>query len=353
MPKIQRLAIFILCLASSVSAHCTEPARLIDRITVPGAPLKSFDIGFAGNGLYALADRSNASVDLFDTQHRRFIGRVGGFAGARDGDQSGPNGVVAVGAHQIWAGDGGSTVRIIDVASRRTIASVSTGGTKRVDEIAYDPRDNLVIAANNADQPPFITLISSRPPYTVESRITFPQATDGIEQSVWDAASGTVFVAIPEMGGTPSVGAVVQIDPQQGKILATNPVSKCMPGGLALGPGRQLLVACSDDAVKAGFRARSLLMDTRTGKVTTSFDQVGGSDEVWYDAHSGDYALAAVANPGGPVLGIIDAHDRRWLGNVRSGTAAHSVAADSGQFFVPVKAGDPGCESGCVEVFQR
>ncbi|RDU97471.1 cytochrome C nitrite reductase [Trinickia dinghuensis] len=317
---------------------------------MPGAPLKSFDIGFAQGGVYALSDRSNASVDLIDTHNHRFLARVGGFAGAR-GDQSGPNGVVLVDQREVWAGDGNSQVRIIDLKSHRVVALVSTGGTNRVDELAYDPRDHLIVAANNADNPPFVTLISSDPPYAVRSKIEFKRATSGIEQSVWDPQSGNVFVAIPELDGKAANGAIGIIDPKQGKLIGMDPVSECMPAGLVMGPAPQMLVGCSDDAVKAGFAARSLLLDARTGKVIKAFDRVGGSDEIWYDPSTRHYALAAVANLGGPVVGVIDAQHKRWLGNLPSGKAAHSVASDNGTIFVPVAAGDKACPNGCVEVF--
>jgi hypothetical protein len=351
MFKIFRRSFFTLCLALATSAHADAPARLVDRISLPGAPLKSFDIGFAEGAVYALADRSNAAVDLIDTHTRRFLGRVGGFAGAKQDDQGGPNGVVIIDNRQIWAGDGNSSVKIIDLASRHTVTSVSTGGVKRVDELGYDPRDHLVIAANNADQPPFVTLISSHPPYAVRARIQLPRATSGLEQSVWDPGTGMIYLAIPELDGKPAKGGIAVIDPPQGKIIGVHEVSQCMPAGLAVGPKYQLLVGCSDDAVNAGFPAHSLLLDARSVKVIQSFGQVGGSDEVWYGVRSGRYALAAVANPGGPVIGMIDARRQRWLGNVPSGKSAHSVAGVDGMLFVPVGAGDNVCPGGCVKVF--
>lgn len=102
-----------------------------------------------------------------------------------------------------------------------------------------------------------------------------------------------------------------------------------------------------------GLPRASLLLDAKTGKIVKTFGQVGGSDEVWYDEASGRYALAAVANPGGPVIGIIDAGLKRWLGNLPSGKTAHSVAGDAGEFFLPVAAGDKACPNGCIEVFAQ
>ena len=346
------LSALSLTLSCFACADAAEPARLVDRIVLPGAPLKSFDIGFAQGGLYALSDRSNAAVDLIDTRSHRLLARVGGFAGGR-GDQAGPNGVVLVDQRQVWAGDGNSQVRIIDLKSHRVVALVSTGGAKRVDEMAYDPRDHLIAAVNDAEEPPFVSLISSNPPYAVQSKIVLKRATSGVEQPVWDPQSGKIFVAIPELDGKPEKGAVGIIDPKQGKLVGFDEVAACMPAGLVMGPAPQMLVGCSNDAVHAGFAARSLLLDARTGKVIKTFNRVGGSDEIWYDPSTRRYALSAVANPGGPVVGIIDAVHQRWLGNLPSGKEAHSVASDDGTLFVPVAAGDKGCPNGCVEVFAR
>ncbi|HEV2268185.1 MAG TPA: hypothetical protein VGR92_01905, partial [Steroidobacteraceae bacterium] len=151
----------------SAQAGARPPAiGRIGTLQVPGQPLASFDIGFVNtDGVYALADRSNAGLDFFAAASGRFLGRAAGFKGfsaAGGSDESGPNGVVAVGRNEFWAGDGDSTVKAVDLRTRRVIASISTGGKKRADEIAYDPRDHLIIAVNNADDPPFITFISTR-----------------------------------------------------------------------------------------------------------------------------------------------------------------------------------------------
>ncbi|CAZ87436.1 putative cytochrome cd1-nitrite reductase-like, C-terminal haem d1 [Thiomonas arsenitoxydans] len=328
-----------------------QPPRTIN---IPGNALRSFDIGYAQDGVYALADRSNHGVDLIDTRTLQFLGRIPGFAGPVGAGQGGPNGVVMINGTRLWAGDGGSLVRVADMRSRRIVATVATGGSKQVDELAYDPRDHLVIAANNADDPPFLSFISSRAPYRVRARLRLPQATGGLEQPLWDPRTGMVYVAVPELDGVAARGGIAVIDPRSARLTGVHDLARCMPGGLALGPGGKLLVGCSDDAVAAGFKAVSLLLDPVSGKILRTFHQVGGSDEVWFDSASGDFMLAAVANPGGPVLGVIDARRPHWVENIPSGRHAHSVAADpgNGRAFVPVAAGDKTCPRGCVEVFK-
>jgi DNA-binding beta-propeller fold protein YncE len=96
-------------------------------------------------------------------------------------------------------------------------------------------------------------------------------------------------------------------------------------------------------------------MDAHTGNIVATIDKVGGSDEVWYDGKSGNYYLAAAKNPGGPVLGVIDATSNRWVANLPSGPRAHSVAADpkTGKVFVPIEAhkGSADCAAGCIAVY--
>ena len=329
----------------------------IGTIQVPGEPLKSFDIGFVNaDGVYALADRSNRGLDFFDSATGRFLGRATGFKGfdaAGGSEDSGPNGVVAVGRHEFWAGDGDSTVKAVDLRTKKIIASISTGGKKRADEVAYDARDHLLIAVNNADDPPFVTFISTRT-HQVVGRLELKRASDGAEQPVWDPASGLLYISIPSLDDVKSRGAVAVIDPRTRKLLRFMPVAQCMPAGLALGPHENLLLGCSDDAIQAGFPARSFVMNALTGKIVASLPKVGGSDEVWSDLRAGRYYLAAVANTGGPVLGVADSTTNRWIGNWPTGSHAHSVAADAttGKVLVPIAAGSTSdCVHGCIAVF--
>jgi hypothetical protein len=167
---------------------CAGELRQIGTIAIPGQPLTHFDISFVDQDTaqYFLADRSNKAVDIFDAKSDRYIGRVGTFVGAvsKDGqidnDVSGPDGVVTVG-QQLWAGDGDSTVKIIDLPTGKTVAMVPTGGKTRVDELAIDPKDHVFIGVDNAEDPPFATLISTEPDHNIVGRVVFPVATDGAD----------------------------------------------------------------------------------------------------------------------------------------------------------------------------
>lgn len=354
-----RLVLALLLAASSAvlafgviearAASASSPLERLGTLTVPGKPLTKFDIGFVNAaGIYAVADKSNHALDLFDAATGRFLGRAAGF-----GD--GPKGVVAVGTSEFWAGDGDSgTVKVVDVRSHRIIASILTERGKATDELTYDPRDHLVAVVSKHHGPPFLNFISTRTRRLV-GRAQLTEATDGAEQSVWDPATGLIYLSLPVLGHVEAHGAIAVIDPRTYALVKQYAVEKCVPAGLALGPGNELLVGCSDDAVAAGFAARSLIIDAATGKIDARLPQVGGSDEVWSDTTAGRYYLAAVANPGGPVLGIVDSRTGRWLANLPTGPDAHSVAADahSGKVFVPIAASatSGACRRGCIAVY--
>ena len=77
---------------------------------------------------------------------------------------SGPQGVVTTNdGTQVWATDGDSTVKVIDLAAGKIVDTISTGGKQRTGELAYDPRDKVVLVTNPDETPQYVTLISTAP----------------------------------------------------------------------------------------------------------------------------------------------------------------------------------------------
>jgi DNA-binding beta-propeller fold protein YncE len=342
---------------TALAGSSATSLQRVATLHVPGQPLAVFDIGFVNRlGIYALADRSNRGLDIFDAATDKYLGRAGGFVGfnkAGGGKVAGPNGVVAVGEHEFWASDGDSSVKVVDDRTLQVVASIPTRGKERTDEIAYDPADHLVVAVNNADSPPFVTFISTGTRKVV-GRLELPHATDGAEQPLYDPVTKLVYLSIPVVDNVDANGAVAVINPRSRELLKMMPVQKCMPAGLALGPHGNLLLGCSDDGVDAGFGAHSIVMKARSGKIEADVP-VGGSDEVWSDMRDPHYYLAAVANKGGPALGVIDSLGNRLLATIPTGPRAHSVAVDAttGKVFVPIQANASmaDCTRGCIAVF--
>ena len=161
------------------AAPCTGPGaptttqtECLTAVQIPGKPLRSFDISWADpdRAEYYLGDRSNAGIDIIDTEHNTFKRTIGGFvgikllgSGAVDNNHSGPDGVVSHG-RWLYAGDGDSTLKVIDLNAPTASAikqTLSTGGTTRVDEMALTTDGKLLLAANNAEDPPFGTLFTA------------------------------------------------------------------------------------------------------------------------------------------------------------------------------------------------
>ena len=91
------------------------------------------------------------------------------------------------------------------------------------------------------------------------------------------------------------------------------------------------------------FPPKLIVLDIRTGAVLANITQVGGADEVWFNEGDNRFYVAARDNPGGPVLGVIDAATNSWIQNVPTAPNAHSVAADrkNNHIFVPLRPSNP------------
>ena len=372
MRRIGRTALWALPLvaAAGYSAHARadEQMVLVGTIDVGGKGLGTFDISFVDPklGRYVLADRTNASVDFFDAKDATFIGRVGGFAGQKvkadgvtaDNTISGPDGVTIVNNTEVWAGDGDSTVKVIDIASFQVVDKIATGGKFRCDEMAWDSADHILAVANNADVPPFVTMINTDT-HAVVGKIVFdgtngtPDATQtGIEQPQWSPKTGLFYVSVPQIVGTDATqGGVSVIDPATKAVTATYPVLNCTPGGLTLGPRHEAMIGCSGAFTvppNTVATTQSIVIDLDNGNIVANITQAGGNDEVWFDKATKHYYLGArgtlTAGKVTPILGTVDATGNVFDGGVATSTTAHSVAADtlSHHVFVPIGFVPPG-----------
>lgn len=334
----------------------TTLPTLLKVIELPGEPLVKFDISWVDEEARRLyfADRSNSRISVIDCDSLEYVGAVGegDFAGATPNSrQAGPNGVLVVaGQGRLWAGDGDSTTKVYDLASRQLVHSVSTGGLNRCDELAHDERNDLVLVANDAEPVPFATIIDADG--SITRKIEFPRASNGLHQPAWDPATGLFYLSVSEVDGDPARGEIAVIEPLTGNVLEPIPIAECQPAGLVMGPERQLCVACGKDAVEKGFAPSTVVVDLETGR-QHRFPEVGGSDQVWYNAGDDRYYLAARGMTGGAVLGVIDAKSLTWAGNPPTSSDAHSVAADArtNRVFVPFNASAEHPRGG-VGVFQ-
>src|SRR5437588_4402365 len=189
--------------------NVNTPVQLLGVIAVPGNPIMSTDIGWVDPGTerFYLADRSNFGVDIIEAEDNFYAGRVAGMAGPKPSgggtsttNGPGPNGVLVTPNRRLWAGDGNSTVQVADVDPNSTqylqiIGSISTAmpacdtGTTHycggADALGYDPKDLIILVANNAPLSPtaphgpvdpYATFISAVSPYPVLGHIAFEGA---------------------------------------------------------------------------------------------------------------------------------------------------------------------------------
>jgi hypothetical protein len=337
--------------------------KLLTTIDIPGEELKLFDIGVvdADAGRYYIADRSNKGVDIFDTKTNKFVGRVDGMVGVvmKDGkpvgSASGPNGTgIDAKNKELWAGDGDSTVKVIDLKSNppKLVDTIKTGGQKRADELAIDSKDGIVLVWNNADKPAFGSFISTATGHKILGKVEYKEATDGVEQSAYVEESGLFYSSVPELNDDKQQGGIAVWDPKGMKMLRFINIKDCSPTGLMQGPGTAMLVGCAAGQEDTKMSPATVIWDWKTEKVVNVVKEVGGMDEVWYDSGSAKYYTASRGQPGGAVLGVIDAKTNKWIENIPTAPGAHSVAADSKtkHVFVPLTA-NPACPKSCIGVY--
>ncbi len=273
-------------LTPAAAAPCTGPGaptttqtKCVTAITIPGNPLRSFDISWTNplRGEFYFADRSNSGIDVIDTRTLTFKRTIGGFVGVKlngtggvNNNISGPDGVVS---HNRWlyAGDGDSTLKVIDLdASANPIKqSISTGGTTRVDEMSLTTDGRLLLAANNAEDPPFATLfaangdsavsnVSKILKITVDPTIIPAGAGLSLEQPAWDPRTRRFYTSVPVIANNPTGCNYGQLSGPitcHGGLLAVDPLNPQAVYG-AFDPtthtGVIALPACSPNGASVG-----------------------------------------------------------------------------------------------------
>jgi hypothetical protein len=311
----------------------TEP------VLVKGSPtnLRAFDVSWNDNSTqrYYLADRTNNAIDLVDSATDTFLGFIGRghYTGSRPcpGQPrelrlcAGPNGVVTDDLGHVWAGDGDANIIEADDKPGTTIIrSIPTNGKGRIDEMAYDPKDRILMAENDGDSPPYIVFVSVADG-SVLGRYVYPKEQDGMEQPAWVRQTGLFYQNVP--------GKKNRIDVFDPKELP-RPVKRfsvaCTGGllgltlsGLAVGPNGVLMTVCGS--------VGGLTVDSRTGKVGKIIPEGADADEVWYDSGSNNYYFSQNSK-----LAVVSAATETFLTYIFLGS--HSVAANARNkhVFVPV-----------------
>jgi hypothetical protein len=421
--------------SSGANAACTGPGapsdtqtKCLTAVQIPGNPLRSFDISWVNptRSEYYLADRSNAGIDIINTNTLTFQRTIGGFVGVKlnaagtavNNNISGPDGVTSHG-RWLYAGDGDSTLKVIDLspssAKNPIKQSISTGGTTRVDEMALTTDGKLLLAANNAEDPPFATLFRANgdaptsstailSKVVVSNAIVPAGAGLSIEQPAWEPTTARFYVSIPIIANNPpgcNFSGPITCD---GGLLVVNPATltagtntigafdpttntgvvplhRCGPNGATVGPHENLLLGCTPQNNPSNTET---LVINAENKNQTLVGNITGSDEVWFNEGDNRYYTGSSracgtpntcpdagppAFPGFASLGVID-FTSVLIEKIPQSSNSHSVAADSkrnlifvpqvapkavvgsGGDITPVGAGICGSNSGCVAVYK-
>jgi hypothetical protein len=264
---------------------------------------------------------------------------------------SGPDGVVSF-DKWLYAGDGNSTLKVIDLNAQQIVQAVPTGGSTRVDEMALTGANffmgQLLLAANNAEDPPFATLFRVNGSNTTNNiqilaRINVDPsilpAGQGLslEQPAWDPVSRRFYVSVPNINypagcsqnpaattgtnissapagavicqggllvidpsgvvapncttinGIPSLGSVCQYTEgayNRTKNVGVLALATCNPNGAAVGPPTDMIGNNLLLGCTVGNNANNA-SQLAYNTQTTNFTNVGnitGSDEVWYSS---------------------------------------------------------------------
>lgn len=392
-PAALSAAVSLVATEAALAAPCTGPGaplttqtECLTAVQIPGNPLRSYDISWVNpdRAEYYLGDRSNAGISIISTKNNTFKRTIPGFvgikllgSGAVDNNHSGPDGVTSHG-RWLYAGDGDSTLKVIDLNAPTTSAikqSIPTGGTTRVDEMALTTDGRLLLAANNAEDPPFATLFRANDDgatsnvaiiikISVDPTIIPPNFGLSLEQPAWEPETARFYTSIPIIANNPAgcnygqltgpitchggllvtdplnpVATEVAFDP------ATNtgvvPLNACSPNGATVGPHENILLGCTPNNNPSD--TTTLVINAET-KNYANIGGITGSDEVWFNAGDMRYYTGSSGMPKpagsplgtGSVLGVIDGTSV-LIETIPQSSGSHSVAADCKRntIFVP------------------
>jgi hypothetical protein len=341
----------------------------------------SFDISFVDETehLYFLSDRATNGIDVVNTLTSTFVGTAG--AGSFQGlgtavpgfsrnPNAGPNGNVSLGNGLVAAGDGNSTLKIVQVSppSAAVVATINvpnpytgpnlppnicqgtTGATTgqptvgagnfRVDEMAYDPTDNVIAAMSDNACPAFITFFQGTAPYSILGAVALTTANAGAEQTVWDPKEGLFVSNIPSTTTNPQ-GELDRFSPKTFSLVSVTPMPEpCGGSGLALGQNEIADSACGGNTLGTGGvlggSGHMMTINIVTGALLN--DVIGPSpDEVWYSPASNRFYGA---DTGGATLAVLDGNGN-LLARVPTASGSHSVAVEgqTDHVFVPESTG--------------
>lgn len=342
--------LFLLAFAgpSAVLADSYKPLK-----SIPFSPKNttSVDQSVIFNGTYYLSDRVNNGVHVVDLQKESQTTVITGFVGlfkangANEYNVSGPNGLAVLpDRNELYVGDGGGIVRVVDLFKNKVVANISTGVSTRADEMAYDSKTGTLVVTLPNEKPPKVAVISAKD-RIVTGKVTFQNAS-GLEQPVFNEVSRKFYVSVPSTGANPG-GEIAGIDVSTFQVTDVLPLKECVPAGIVFGQAQSLFISCSQTQIDNYNVSLSQVMDVSTGKIIANISGVAGVDQVAYDPTRNLFFASAYQNQvsgksnGAPMpqLAVINATSNTLMQTWATDSGlAHSVAVDTktNQIVVPL-----------------
>jgi hypothetical protein len=299
-----------------------------------------------------LADRTNTGVTVIDTRTNVVVGLIKLPAG------SVPNGpLVAVNLQQLALTDGKQSVYVWDLRAPQASPDIYTFPTSLgsvTDGIAYDPINMTLYVVT--DNPPEYLIGINLAYKTVVSQTPLPVSADLI---AFNPTDGKIYIAAedadPAAPNTNANAGVYAYDPASGNPGTVTLVSKIGPAcpghGIDLDPISNIAVmGCFGGTGDTG----DVAVNLGTGKLLTTFTDVGGTDAVVFNPNNRRFYAAAGLNaaktsgcPSGvasmfgqftPILGVIDQNGGNPVAHVACTGSGHIVGVDpiTNYVYVPV-----------------
>ena len=257
-------------------------------------------------GLLYVAHTANDALDVIDCakdQYLRSIPKLTGVAGALVSEE-----------HELvfTSNRGENTVGFFSPKNEMSIVKVKVG--IRPNGLAYDPRRNLLLAANVGDPAipgSFTVSVVDVEKKAMVSDLAVPGRT---RWAVYDAVSDTFFVNIAD----PAQIAVIEAA-KSTRIVRSFKIPAAGPHGLKLDSERRRLF-CACDGKKL------VSVDVLSGKVLAALD-IGGVPDVIFFNPALKHLYVAIGDPG--LLEVIDTEAMKLLETVPTETGAHTIAFDA------------------------
>ena len=257
--------------------------------------------------LMYLADGANLAVDVFDTAAKKMIERIP-LSGA-------PHDVIVDDSLNLMAVPmSNKKVAVVDLKTGKG-KDLEVGGTSIADLAGYDPQSHiLVLGSKGQTQLSFIQLDPAGSKVVKQ----VPLGKDNPEEPRF--YNGKFYLTLCDQIGV--------VDPSSFSITSRIDVPGCEGHGLAMGPGSEFYVGCTEGGD---------IVDLSSGKVVTRFTpaEVGDTDQPAYDPGKKRYYAPGHVSRGGAdvaVMGVIDAATDKLIATrtIDPGSGTQAAVDDNG-----------------------